>query len=91
MTYLCSFGMSKFLSDLTKDGPKEYDDVLLKCKICTFIAISQFSMFASLEGGQLIESGLRDYFSEPWNCLDFTSISLNLCFLMISAVTLFYE
>jgi hypothetical protein len=44
-------------------------------------------MFASLEGSSFISDGPKAYFSQTWNCIDFISISLNLTFLSISALS----
>jgi len=43
-------------------------------------------MFGSLELGSLLEDGL-DYFGDPWNWLDFSSLTLNLTFLTIATMS----
>lgn len=44
-------------------------------------------MFASLEGSSFISDGPKAYFSQTWNCIDAMSISLNLSFLSLSALS----
>jgi hypothetical protein len=57
--------------------------ILFEARVYTAISFIIFLMFAKLELTSLFEDGL-EYFSDAWNCLDFTSISLNFTFLILA-------
>ena len=64
--------------------------IILEARIYTSLAISGFLMFGKLEMSSLLEDGM-EYFSDAWNCLDFTSLTLNFLFLFFATLSQVFE
>lgn len=56
----------------------------------TLLAISLMCCFASLEVGQIVSDGFG-YLTDPWNCIDLSSISMNSFFLFMALYKFFID
>ena len=61
---------------------QKYFVLKIKCYVLTAIATSLMICFGSLEMKQMITDGI-EYFSDYWNCIDATSLSINSSFLLM--------
>jgi hypothetical protein len=95
MTFICSSAIRQYLVEVEAknqaifDG-KEYQidqGITLQAQLSTTATFCFFVMFATLEGSSLVGDGAKAYFSQTWNCIDAISLSLNLTFLTIAAMT----
>jgi len=70
-----------FYKDLTDESIKRDFYILqIKAYVLTLLCMSLMITFASLEVGQMIESGFG-YFADYWNCIDSCSLVLNTIYL----------
>ena len=94
MVELCSGTIGNFLNEVNlKQLNSEYvmdRKVVFEARVYTSFAIAGFMMFGKLEMSSLIEDGM-DYFSDAWNCLDFTSLTLNFSFLFMATICQVFE
>lgn len=67
------------------DMAQKYTVLKIKCYVLTAIATSLMICFGSLEMKQMVADGF-DYFSDYWNCIDATSLSLNSGFIFMITV-----
>ena len=69
---------------------EEYNNLKIKAYILTAISTSLMICFGSLEVKQMLVNGL-EYFSDYWNCIDATSLSINCVYLLISTICIIFE
>jgi hypothetical protein len=63
----------------------------IQCYTSSTLAIILLICFSSTEINSLIIDGWRDYFSDPWNCVDSISIAFNSIFLTLSTLCVITE
>lgn len=95
LSYLSGFVCGQFILILYEDQEDEeirntYLILKIKAYSLTAIATSLMICFGSLEMKQMWADGF-EYFSDYWNCIDATSITLNTIFLTMCTTCFVFE
>jgi len=69
---------------------QKYQILKIKAYVLTALSTSLMIVFASLEVGQFLGSGIG-YFADYWNCIDSCSITINAIFLIMTTFNCIHE
>jgi hypothetical protein len=67
-----------------------YNKLKFKAYVLVNVSLTLMICFGSLEVQQMFASGFQ-YFDDPWNCVDATSLGLNCSFLILSSIDIVNE